>query len=70
MDGCAGDGSPITAVRCYYETQDTSSGWYVIEYSVNGLVYMRDLTDTGGSSDDFAGNGARVTSIAAFKAVA
>lgn len=70
INGCAGDGSPIVAVRCYYETQDSSNGWYVIEYSVNGLEIMRDLSDTGGSSDDFAGNGARVTSITAFKAAA
>ena len=60
MYGCAGDGSPITAVRCYYETQDPNrTGWLVAEYNVNGLPNMRDLTDTGGSWDDYAGNGGR-----------
>lgn len=61
MYGCAGDGSPITAVRCYYETQDpATTGWLVAEYNVNGLPNMRDLTDTGGSWDDYAGNGGDV----------
>ena len=64
MWGCAGDGSPITAVRCYYETQDPNrTGWLVAEYNVNGLANMHDLTDTGGSWDDFAGNGSRVTTF-------
>ena len=32
MWGCAGDGSPITAVRCCYETQDPNrTGWLVAE---------------------------------------
>lgn len=60
--GCAGDGSNITAIRCYYETQNpNSTGWLAIEYQAhtNGtwLANMHDLTDTGGTSDDFAGNG-------------
>ena len=64
MWGCAGDGSPITAVRCYYETQDPNkTGWLVAEYNVNGLPNMHDLTDTGGSWDDYAGNGSRVTTF-------
>ena len=64
MYGCAGDGSPITAVRCYYETADPNkTGWLVAEYNVNGLPYMHDLTDTGGSWDDYAGNGSRVTTF-------
>lgn len=64
MWGCAGDGSPITAVRCYYETQDPNkTGWLVAEYDVNGLPNMHDLTDTGGSWDDYAGNGSRVTTF-------
>lgn len=64
--GCAGDGSPITAIRCYYETQNpNATGWLVIEYqahTIGGgwLPIMRDLTDTGGSADDFAGNGCRI----------
>lgn len=59
--GCAGDGSPITRVRCYYETPaPATTGWLVAEYNVNDLPNMRDLTDTGGSWDDFAGNGGDV----------
>lgn len=58
--GAAGDGSPITRVRCYYKTQSpATTGWLYAEYDVNGLPKMRDLTDTGGSWDDFAGNGGR-----------
>ncbi|MDY3129506.1 MAG: peptidoglycan recognition family protein [Berryella intestinalis] len=70
-DGCAGDGTPITGVRCYYETQDPdATGWKVIEYAVANvgggfLSPMRDLSDTGGSGDDFAGNGGRVSAIRA-----
>lgn len=62
-NGCAGDGSPIIAVRCYYETPDpNSTGWLAIEYQAHTaesgwLDAMHDLTDTGGSGDDFAGNG-------------
>lgn len=63
--GAAGDGSPITRVRCYYETQDpATTGWLVAEYNVNGLPDMCDLTDTGGSWDDFAGNGGRAYTFA------
>lgn len=70
-NGCAGDGSPITSVRCYYETQDPdSTGWLGIKYAVanageNFLSDMIDLEDTGGSGDDYAGNGG---SISAFQA--
>lgn len=65
-NGCAGDGSNITAIRCYYETKDPSStGWLGIEYQAHTrggswLAKMHDLTDTGGSSDDYAGNGAAI----------
>lgn len=60
--GCAGDGSPITAIRCYYETEyPTRSGWLCAKYRVltrkGWLPYMEDLTDTSGSGDDFAGDG-------------
>ncbi|HAU87142.1 MAG TPA: hypothetical protein DCW90_17135 [Lachnospiraceae bacterium] len=66
-NGCAGDGSPITAVRCYYETQNpNSTGWLKIRYAVNDLPEMEDTTDTGGSSDDFAGNGNYVTKFYAY----
>lgn len=70
-NGCAGDGSPITEVRCYYETPDPdATGWLAIEYAVANvgedfLADMRDTTDTGGSGDDYAGNGG---DISAFRA--
>lgn len=69
--GCAGDGTPITGVRCYYETQNpAATDWLAIEYAVANvgcgfLPDMVDLTDTGGTSDDFAGNGG---AISAFRA--
>lgn len=35
VDGCAGDGSPITGIRCYYETpRPDITGWLSIEYQV------------------------------------
>lgn len=61
--GCAGDGSSITAIRCYYETEYPSiSGWLCIRYRVytdksGWLPYMEDLTCSSGSGDDFAGDG-------------
>ncbi|WP_302392767.1 hypothetical protein [Eggerthella sinensis] len=61
--GCAGDGSPVTAVRCYYETQNpAATGWLGIEYAVADvgcgfLPDMVDLRDAGGTADDFAGDG-------------
>lgn len=70
-NGCAGDGSPIMAVRCYYETPDpNATGWRGIEYAVANagsgfLPNMIDLRDTGGSGDDFAGN---FNPITAFRA--
>lgn len=65
-NGCAGDGSTVTGIRCYYETQNPSeTGWKAIEYQAHTmgggwLPAMHDLADTGGSSDDFAGNGGPV----------
>lgn len=63
--GCAGDGSPILDVRCYYETQNpASTGWYSIKYRCKDanekyLAWMRDTTSTDGSSDNFAGDADR-----------
>lgn len=62
-NGAAGDGSPILAIRCWYNTANPgTTGYYKIEYQAHvlggrWLPAMRDLTDTGGSRDDFAGNG-------------
>lgn len=69
MYGCAGDGSPITAVRVYYETPDpASTGWLVAEYATANvgegfLSTMRDLQDTSGWGDDYAGNGGYVSAF-------
>ena len=66
VNGCAGDGSPIVAIRCYYETPNPSvTGWLVIEYQVHilggeWLGKMHDLTDVNGDSEDFAGSYDRV----------
>lgn len=62
VNGCAGDGSPIRRIRCWYETPDPdATGYHQIEYAVANagedfLPGMIDLTDTGGSDDDYAGN--------------
>lgn len=65
-NGCAGDGSPIIGVRCYYETQDpNATGWKAIHYAVNDLDEMRD-TDSDQWGDDFAGNGKTVTKFYAY----
>lgn len=69
--GCAGDGTPITGIRCYYETQNpAATGWLAIEYAVANvgcgfLPSMRDLADTGGSTDDYAGNGGVISAFRA-----
>lgn len=58
--GCAGDGSPILAIRCYYETENPSvTGYYAIEYQAaeiggDWLNPLRDLESPDG--DDFAGD--------------
>lgn len=71
--GCAGDGSPILAVRAYYETQNPAeTGWREIAYQVadpyeTWLPEMHDLTSSDGDPDDFAGDGDR-TPIAKFRA--
>lgn len=68
-NGCAGDGSPITGVRCYYETPNPdATGWRKIEYAVANVgcdffAPMQDETDTGGSSDGYAGNGSEISAI-------
>lgn len=70
-NGCAGDGSPILKVRCYYETPDPdATGWLGIEYSVANvggsfLADMIDLDDTSGCGDDYAGNDGIVSAFRA-----
>lgn len=70
-NGCAGDGSIITGVRCYYETQHPDvTGWLAIEFAVANVgggffANMIDMRDTGGSSDDYAGNGGNISAFRA-----
>lgn len=58
-NGCAGDGSPITGVRCYYETPNPAkTGYYGIEYQVseNTRGWFEPLLDlTSPDGDDYAG---------------
>lgn len=58
--GCAGDGSPILAVRCYYETLDANeTGWLAIQYQVAeiGKDWLSPLVDLDSpDGDDFAGD--------------
>ena len=61
-DGCAGDGSPITAVRVYYETQDPGkTGWWKAKYRTSNChsnYYDWQYDDeTGNGQDGYAGDG-------------
>lgn len=70
--GCAGNGSEITGVRCYYETPDPDkTGWLQIRYAVapvgkNFLPEMEDLVDLGGSGNNYAGNGSTLGAFYAY----
>lgn len=54
---CAGDGSPVVGVTCYYETQDPDmTGWLKAKYRVapvGGGFFKWEYDD----EDDFAGDG-------------
>lgn len=71
-NGCAGDGSPIKYVRCYYETADPeATGWLRIRYAVANVgcdffAEMEDLTDLSGYGDDAAGNGGTISALYAY----
>ena len=70
-NGCAGDGSPVTGVRCYYETQHPdATGWLGIEYAVANVgcgffANMVDTSDGSGYGDDYAGNGGVISAFRA-----
>lgn len=60
--GCAGDGSEIIAVRCFFETQDTSGGdLYEAVYRVSdvgkGFYPYQTDDDTRAGMDGYAGDG-------------
>lgn len=69
VNGAAGDGTRIYKLRCWYETPSPeTNGYHQIEYSVANvgedfLPAMIDLTDTDGSSDDYAGNGGTIARV-------
>ena len=65
MYGCAGDGSPITGIRCWRDHTKPGVGAVFVRYQVANLnsvwfTEMYDLRDSGGSGDDYAGNGGRI----------
>lgn len=62
MYGCAGDGSPITGIRCWRDSTNPAAGAGMVRYqvaNVGGVWFpeMHDLYDHSGSGDDYAGNG-------------
>jgi len=68
--GCAGDGSPITGFRAYYETQNpAATGMLAIEYSVAnvGGNFMGNIIDNRADryGDTFAGNGGEISALRA-----
>ncbi|BDF41390.1 hypothetical protein [Eggerthella lenta] len=65
MYGCAGDGSPITGIRCWRDHTKPGVGAVSVRYQVANLnsvwfTEMYDLRDSGGSGDDYAGDGGRI----------
>lgn len=59
VNGCAGDGTPIHAIRIF----DSSLQYAVANVGCSFLPNMVGIHDTGGSSDDFAGNGGIISKI-------
>lgn len=59
VNGCAGDGTPIHAVRIF----DSSLQYTVANVGCSFLPNMVGTYDTGGSSDDYAGNGGTISKI-------
>ncbi|WAX16235.1 hypothetical protein EL753P1_00013 [Eggerthella phage EL753P1] len=72
-NGCAGDGSPITKVECYYETPNPdATGWVRIRYAVAnvGGGFFAEMEDTNPDQygDTHAGNGGRISAFYAYPA--
>lgn len=71
-NGCAGDGTPITGVRAYYETQNPAeTGWKAIRYEARAmnagwLGTVTDLACDDGCGDDYAGNGDAIDAFRAY----
>ena len=65
MYGCAGDGSPITAVRCNFYLLSNGTGecfclYQVANIGADWFKGMINQWDPYGSGDDFAGNYGRI----------
>ena len=65
MYGCAGDGSPITGIRCWTDSTNPDVGVLMVRYrwrrsAASGSPRCTTSTTTSGSGDDYAGNGARI----------
>lgn len=59
VNGCAGDGTPIHALRIFDDTMQ----YAVANVGCSFLPNMVGTHDTGGSSDDYAGNGGVISKI-------
>lgn len=68
VNGAIGDGSPITGIRMYYNSPNGDKAvHYRVKTEGSGwLPWMIDHKDTGGSKDNFAGNGKRIQRIEAY----
>lgn len=66
--GSVGDGSPMTRLRMYYYSPNADHAiHYRVKTEKSGwLPWMIDNRDTGGSRDDFAGDGSRIQRVEAF----
>lgn len=66
--GSVGDGSPMTGIRMYYNSPNGDKAvHYRVKTEKNGwLPWMIDHKDTGGSKDDFAGDGSRIQRVEAY----
>lgn len=66
--GSVGDGSPITGLRMYYNSPNRDKAvHYRVKTEKSGwLPWMIDHKDTGGSKDDFAGDGSRIQRVEAY----
>lgn len=68
IEGSVGDGSPITGIRMFYKSPNGDKAvHYRVKTEKSGwLPWMIDHRDTGGSKDDFAGDGSRIQRIEAY----
>ena len=66
--GAVGDGSPMTGLRMYYNSPNGDKAvHYRVKTEKGGwLPWMIDHKDTGGSKDDFAGDGSRIQRVEAY----